>query len=524
MRKVVYQIGKIALTLYLYFISYFYTLSPPLSWTSPIRLLVFYLIVHYVCRWIANRGIQILPKAKKKSWKFGAGIFGIIAAILGIYYIAYYPGGLMIDTFNQWYQVDKGYLLDWHPAIHTWLFLKIPSLICDSLAFVNFLQIIWLGLAGAYFAMVLESWGIQKRILAGVFALAFLTPSASILLSFSWKDTALTIFVLILAGQIVEIVFSDGEWLRSWRHPLLFGLCGALAALMRHNAVLLVGPVMVLTVVCYWRQIRYYCLLGGLCTLFFAGLIKGPLYRVLEVQSHPQVSAEMLGVPMTILANVLIHNPDALEPECREFLYKIGDQEMWETNYQEGNWNSAKWMGDDISNDVIEEEGAANVLRYTWHAIKAEPYYSYRAVVQLFSVVWKPLGTPVEWKYNIFVQEDNGYGYQTTGVVWLQHILDAFRELSSDGPIFLTWGWYTGFYILLLLFAAVGRLGRGENKWLCWVPILCYNFGTALLLCGYDFRFFSFNIVVTFPMILAIIGKKSREEKQDEVFVCDTSL
>lgn len=71
-----------------------------------------------------------------------------------------------------------------------------------------------------------------------------------------------------------------------------------------------------------------------------------------------------------------------LIPECLEFLYRIGDQEMWEANYREGSWNSAKWMGDDISNDVIEEEGAEKILEYTWHAVQKSPYYVYRAVVK----------------------------------------------------------------------------------------------------------------------------------------------
>ena len=93
------------------------------------------------------------------------------------------------------------------------------------------------------------------------------------------------------------------------------------------------------------------------------------------------MSAEMLGVPMTILANVLMNEPEKLDEDCRKFLYRIGDQELWEQTYQEGNWNSAKWMGDDISNDVIEEVGAEKVLTYTWHALQRSPYYSYRAVV-----------------------------------------------------------------------------------------------------------------------------------------------
>ena len=43
MLEILYEVGKILLTLYLYFISYFYTLSVPLSWTTPVRLIGIYM-------------------------------------------------------------------------------------------------------------------------------------------------------------------------------------------------------------------------------------------------------------------------------------------------------------------------------------------------------------------------------------------------------------------------------------------------------------------------------------------------
>ena len=101
-------LGKGVLTIYLYLISYFYTLSYPWSWSAPLRLIV----------------------------------FGISMILLGVYYVAFYPGGIIIDSFNQWYQVQTGVYVDWHPVVHTLLFMKLPSLICNSLAFVHFVQML----------------------------------------------------------------------------------------------------------------------------------------------------------------------------------------------------------------------------------------------------------------------------------------------------------------------------------------------------------------------------------------------
>ena len=138
MLEILYEVGKILLTLYLYFISYFYTLSVPLSWTTPVRLIGIYVCVQLICKWIRKIKIEIKVESDKKNWKFGLAMFGLTFIVMGIYYLAYYPGGLLTDTFNQWYQVEKGYYVDWHPAIHTLLFLKLPSMIINSLAFVNF--------------------------------------------------------------------------------------------------------------------------------------------------------------------------------------------------------------------------------------------------------------------------------------------------------------------------------------------------------------------------------------------------
>ena len=506
-----YIAGKLILTLYLYLISYFYTLSYPLSGTSPIRLIVIYLFVHCICEWLGKRKLKLLAVPRKMNWKFGLVIFLLSALILGIYYLAYYPGGIIIDSFNQWYQVQKGNYVDWHPVIHTLLFMKLPSLICNNFAFVDFVQMIWIAAACAYLGMVLEHWGVLKTCIIAAIGVSLFTPASAIVLSFCWKDTALSIFAILLAGQITEIICSDGKWLKKCHHILAFSGTGALAMLMRHNGVLLVGPMLLLLVILYWKNVKQYAIVTGIMTMVIVAAIKGPFYRMMHVQSHSQVTAEMLGVSMTILANILVNEPDALDPECLEFLYRIGDQEMWEANYREGSWNSAKWMGDDISNDVIEEEGAEKILEYTWHAVQKSPYYAYRAVVKLFEVVWKPFGKQVTWSYYVNIQENNGFGYVTEGNTFLQNVLDKVRAWSVNGGILLTWGWHVGFYLLLLAFVGVSKLKYDLKKCVCWLPVLAYDFGTALLLCGPDFRFFSFNTVITFPLLLVMMGERKEE-------------
>ena len=66
--------------------------------------------------------------------------------------------------------------------------------------------------------------------------------------------------------------------------------------------------------------------------------------------------------------------------------------------------------------------------------------------------------------------------------------------------------------MLLLLIAGVSRLKEGLEKSLLWVPILCYDFGTAFVLCGHDFRFFSFNTLLVLPLLLVMAGSKNQPQ------------
>ena len=59
--------------------------------------------VHCICEWLGKRKLKLLAVPRKMNWKFGLVIFLLSALILGIYYLAYYPGGIIIDSFNQWY-------------------------------------------------------------------------------------------------------------------------------------------------------------------------------------------------------------------------------------------------------------------------------------------------------------------------------------------------------------------------------------------------------------------------------------
>ncbi len=67
-----------------------------------------------------------------------------------------------------------------------------------------------------------------------------------------------------------------------------------------------------------------------------------------------------------------------------------------------------------------------------------------------------------------------------------------------------------GLHMLLLLLAGVYSVNcnLGTKSLFLILPSIAYNFGTMLLLCGPDYRFFHFNAVITLPLLIALLSKK----------------
>ncbi|MDD3214645.1 MAG: hypothetical protein PHY64_13295, partial [Eubacteriales bacterium] len=83
---------------------------------------------------------------------------------------------------------------------------------------------------------------------------------------------------------------------------------------------------------------------------------------------------------------------------------------------------------------------------------------------------------------------------------------DIIVELSSR----------LGLLIALMLIAWLVSFSRiGFSSFLIVFPAMVYNFGTMLLLCTNDYRYFHFNCILAYPCILMLLSvpRKRKAEK-----------
>ena len=78
-----------------------------------------------------------------------------------------------------------------------------------------------------------------------------------------------------------------------------------------------------------------------------------------------------------------------------------------------------------------------------------------------------------------------------------------------SGAIFQKMTDQLGVLILIMLLSCYVSIHQFRGITSLWyiLPVMCYNFGTMLLLCGEDYRFFHFNCIIAYPLMILLLSK-----------------
>lgn len=432
-------------------------------------------------------------------------------SVLAVYYIIFFPGAYSPDSLSQLKQATTGVYSDWHPFMHTLLFFTIPlKLFGGSDEYIVLLQLVWFSLALGYLNYSLMKNGCSRLICAAELLFVLLSPVTGRIMMYPWKDCGFAIFATVLVAQYVSIVCTRGTWLEKSANLAVFVVSAALTTLMRHNAILFVLPLLAVAMLLCWKRKRLIAggLIGGYVALFL--LIKGPVYSLYDVEKPDNRVIETTGACMVIMGEVVTENPNALPDYIRAFLYEVAPKEVWEEKYSCGNFNYVKWDEDtDVS--VIEKAGYGTMLMYTYETVKADKLHALHGFLALTDMVWKIDGSiPAEISPSVEEVTDNARFENLRGNCW--NIVTIWTKLVKSSPAVYIF-YYVGLLNLLLISFSLsgitrwGALLRGVHA----LPILIYNFGTALLLTGPDWRFFFYTFPVFIPFAFLILRKDRKD-------------
>lgn len=347
---------------------------------------------------------------------------------------------------------------------------------------------------------IYEILNIKCAILA--FAYILSNPYTGTIAMYPWKDVTFAITVLWIMCVVVRIIFKKYNSDKLKIQIILLGILMANATVFRHNAILFTGTLLIaLLFVLERKQVLNLVIICATMLI----LIKGPAYFILDVVPAEKRTQEVVGLPLTILANVTKETPELLNNETAKFMYSIADQADWEGKYVCGDFNSIKWSGIDLS--IVNQTNIGKILKMTLNSIVESPQASLEAVISLTNIVY---GIEGEIKGDtVPAITPNEIGICYSGNVNIANFLQSYRTFYNNS--IFKYLRYVGVSIVLMLWVILGKMNlKCKNDWkkigLC-IPIFIYNFGTMLMLSGQDLRFFYVSFLVC-PMVFLIILKE----------------
>lgn len=510
--RVLFWLCATLLALYLSFITYLanssFLMGVAQTTSSLFWFLLYALLWLIILLWGCVRlrgGNRLLTQKRKWPPALWTGSVGFSLFILGARLMEYYPGGISYDVYNQWMQMESLQLNSWHPVFHT-LLMWLGTRLFHNYTWLVFFQILIFAAVFACLICTLYCWGVPKNIL---FFLQWGIVASNVVgnsMMYVWKDNALTIGVVGICSMCLNVYCTQGGWLEKSWHAVLLGIMLAFTTLVRHNAILYTIPLAMILFVCYCMQRKQMLLTVGVMILC-VGMVAGPLYTSLNIVKPNNTLEETVGVPMTILFDIRHKNPDALEPETAAFLEDLVPHDVMNMQYEPGNYNSIKFT---YPREYISTVDPVRLLSMTQRAAARAPRQAFEAVVTLTDLVWDISGKNegVETVRNSGDLQE--YPSQASRINRMGAAMNSFLTAPFS---LLPIQWMTqniGVQFVSLMMCTLWALYRhGSRALMLGVPMLVYNLGTMLLLCGNDARFFQYSMVITFPAMLILFRRQA---------------
>lgn len=420
--------------------------------------------------------VYIRPQTTEKKTEriMVIAAFAIALLYLGLWYYYYYPGWLTGDSFWQMSQATSGVYSDWHPVLQTLLTFTFPLAVTNGwIGSIVLFQIVEFSVVLAYMVKTLLRYG-NIRFTAIAYSLVLLNPVTATIIKQPWKDVSLAMFATLMSCYALNIS-QNKEWIRKPANLLAVAVVTAVTSIVRHNAILFTIP-MAICIIHYINSTKMKILFPILAfSVFF--IIKGPIYDSLNVERPGNRVTETVGLPMIVIGEAVKESPELLDDEVLSFAYSIASPETWQDYYYSGDFNTIKFDGD-INTVAIEQAGTVNVLKVMFSCIIESPRYSLKGLIDGTKMVYALTGD-ISWASD-------------------------FIPPKILNPILSTPLKYIVLYIGLGNFALILLSLQRKNGWFS-LPLLFHNFGTMLLLTGYDFRFFYITYPVSWLIIFSLL-------------------
>jgi hypothetical protein len=409
-------------------------------------------------------------------------------AIWTLYWIAFWPGLMSIDSIVQWEQVLKTSFSNNYPAFHTltnWLITRIWF----SPAAISAAQIFALATVFSLTIYELELWGISPRVRALITAVFAMSPVNGMMVISLWKDVPYSCAMLALFMIVLRTVRTQGNWLKTGPGMAALFFAALLTSLYRHNGLPVIALFMVVMLT-LWRRVCFKQLLRVTFDWIIAVvIITGPIYRIIGVA--PMAKFFALQNIMHQIGALTQHG--AIESESdRSFLASIQPIADWVKYYDCYSLNVLIY-NEHVQHQFVEFH-ALQVLDVWQRWARKNPAILLEHQRCVTSMLWQ-IREPREKAGRLYTTElgivENDLSLRSASL-WprLRYGLVGIVQMTVNPS--LTWFfWRPAFYLYFLLLLVALAAARAKNGKLLQIgiPAVLNSLVWFIFIATQDFRF-----------------------------------
>ncbi|MDD5367985.1 MAG: hypothetical protein PHQ40_02775 [Anaerolineaceae bacterium] len=416
--------------------------------------------------------------------------------------LAYWPGMMSADSFDQWGQITTGIYNDHHPTFHT-VILWFLTRIWPSPAIVALVQIIGLAFLAGGILAYFEELGVPGPWLWFTGLVFGLSPVNGTMVVTLWKDIPYSTVVMGLVFLLVKLVQSKGSWILLPRRWLLLGITAALIPLLRHDGAPVVAGVFVLILAAYPKKWKPLVMAAVTAAGLYFG-VTGPLYQLLNVRRTTELSQWTTSL-YAIAANASPGTPldsifDSIQPFSSKWDCAVLDQ------------LGIEWKRNPTATSVSLIEKVGNLAR---HSISLG-IYNYRC---LRSPGWiiRDVHQPIYNTSHVEVLIDsNSYGIRAdTKLPGLQSVITPLVVKTASDPNMNWLIWRPALYLYIFIFISVVLTLRYHEARILLIaaPMVIQSILFSLVLVNPNFRY-HYTTFITALLFWPLIFSSSWERRR----------
>ncbi|MEG0121945.1 DUF6020 family protein [Enterococcus sp.] len=275
---------------------------------------------------------------KIKSGKKTLLFFSIIILPWIVYFLAFSPAIMTVDSQSQWAQaIGLKPLGEQHPIIYT-MFLRFTYKIFPNPSLFIILQLVLGAFLIAKILTVFWKKGFDLKYLIPLAILYGIYPINGFYMVTLWKDIPFAILFTLFIYYMGKIYISSGRWLSdSWLNPLLLLLLCFITSEFRKNAL----PVILVVLILYFFFLKKKRIIVMSIIVFFISLSIGSSFFKSEIlNAEPSPATSAYAIPLQQIAYTYKYGE--VPADQSKFFSEIMPVENWKNSYNKYTVNPIK--------------------------------------------------------------------------------------------------------------------------------------------------------------------------------------